>query len=244
MIDSLKTINWTQLFVSVYIWLVNTSTVVYKQTTKTTRFIVDSAREENYVFFEGSTAPVYERNYENRNPGSSKVLCTYNKDTNTLILDATRPSRTLEFSTAELYHGDICLYDLTSFFDTTLWKGDRFPPSLSMWMGVWSLINSTYLDTSMEFRLHITTMDGRSTELDIWSTDQRSLILWENLNEVKVRLQRVAPVAPVAPAVPVVSADEVLDEPESPLISQPYPHPHPHPHPHPPLPSVNMEEVD
>lgn len=240
MFDSLKTINWTQLFVSVYIWLVNTSTVVYKQTTKTTRFILNSAREENYVFFEGSTAPVYEHNYENRKPGSSKVLCTYNKDTNTLILDATRPSRTLEFSTAQLYHGDICLYDLTNFFDTTLWKGDRFPPSLSMWMGVWSLVNSTYLDTSMEFRLHITTMDGRSTELDIWSTDQRSLILWENLNEVKVRLQRVAPVAPVAPAVPVVSADEVLDEPESPLISHPYPHPYPHP----PLPSVNMEEVD
>lgn len=242
MFDSLKTINWTQLFVSVYIWLVNTSTVVYKQTTKTTRFILNSAREENYVFFEGSTAPVYEHNYENRKPGSSKVLCTYNKDTNTLILDATRPSRTLEFSTAQLYHGDICLYDLTNFFDTTLWKGDRFPPSLSMWMGVWSLVNSTYLDTSMEFRLHITTMDGRSTELDIWSTDQRSLILWENLNEVKVRLQRVAPVAPVAPAVPVVSADEVLDEPESPLIS--HPHPYPHPYPHPPLPSVNMEEVD
>lgn len=228
MIDSLKTINWTQLFVSVYIWLVNTSTVVYKQTTKTTRFIVDSAREENYVFFEGSTAPVYERNYENRNPGSSKVLCTYNKDTNTLILDATRPSRTLEFSTAQLYHGDICLYDLTSFFDTTLWKGDRFPPSLSMWMGAWSLVNSTYLDTSMEFRLHITTMDGTYVDLDIWSTDQRSLILWENLNEVKVRLQRVA----AAPAAPVITADEVLDEPESPLIPQP------------PVPSVNMEEVD
>lgn len=225
MLDSLKTINWTQLFVSVYMWLVNTSSVVYKQTSKTTRFILNSAREENYVFFEGSTAPVYEHNYENRKPGSSKVLCTYNKDTNTLILDATRPSRTLEFSTAELYHGDICLYDLTSFFDTTLWKGDRFPPSLSMWMGVWSLVNSTYLDTSMEFRLHITTMDGRSTELDIWSTDQRSLILWENLNEVKVRLQRVA-------AAPVITADEVLDEPESPLIPQP------------PVPSVNMEEVD
>jgi hypothetical protein len=240
MFDSLKTINWTQLFVSVYIWLVNTSTVVYKQTTKTTRFIVDSAREENYVFFEGSTAPVYERNYENRNPGSSKVLCIYNKDTNTLILDATRPARTLEFSTAELYHGDICLYDLTNFFDTTLWKGDRFPPSLSMWMGVWSLVNSTYLDTSMEFRLCVTTMDGRSTELDIWSTDQRSLILWENLNEVKVRLQRVAPVvpvvpvAPVAPVVPVATSDDMLDEPESPLIF----------HPHPPLPSVDMEEVD
>ena len=225
MLDSLKTINWPQLFISVYMWLVNTSSVVYKQTTKTTRFILNSAREENYVFFEGSTAPVYEHNYENRKPGSSKVLCTYNKDTNTLILDATRPSRTLEFSTAELYHGDICLYDLTSFFDTTLWKGDRFPPSLSMWMGVWSLVNSTYLDTSMEFRLHITTMDGRSTELDIWSTDQRSLILWENLNEVKVRLQRVA-------AAPVITADEVLDEPESPLIPQP------------PVPSVNMEEVD
>ena len=242
MFDSLKTINWSHLFVSVYIWLVNTSTVVYKQTTKTTRFIVNSAREENYVFFEGSTAPVYEHNYENRKPGSSKVLCTYNKDTNTLILDATRPSRTLEFSTAQLYHGDICLYDLTNFFDTTLWKGDRFPPSLSMWMGVWSLVNSTYLDTSMEFRLHITTMDGTYVDLNIWSSDERSLILWENLNEVKVRLQRVAPVAPiapvapVAPAVPVVSADEVLDEPESPLISQPYPHP--------PLPSVNMEEVD
>jgi len=147
MLDSLKTINWPQLFISVYMWLVNTSSVVYKQTTKTTRFILNSAREENYVFFEGSTAPVYEHNYENRKPGSSKVLCTYNKDTNTLILDATRPSRTLEFSTAQLYHGDICLYDLTSFFDTTLWKGDRFPPSLSMWMGVWSLVNSTYLDT-------------------------------------------------------------------------------------------------
>jgi hypothetical protein len=132
---------------------------------------------------------------------------------------------------------------MTSFFDTTLWKGDRFPPSLSMWMGVWSLVNSTYLDTSMEFRLCVTTMDGRSTELDIWSTDQRSLIMWENLNEVKVRLQRVAPVvpvvpvapvAPVVPVVPVATSDDMLDEPESPLIF----------HPHPPLPSVDMEEVD
>ena len=228
MLQTLQTINWPQLFLSVYMWLVNTSGVVYKQTSKTTRFIVNSAREENYVFFEGSNTPVYEYTYENRNPGSSKVLCTYNKDTNTLILDATRPSRTLEFSTAQLYHGDICLYDLTNFFDSTLWKGDRFPPSLRMWMGVWSLVNSTYLDTSMEFRLHVTTMEGTSAELDIWSTDERSLILWENLNEVKVRLHRVAPIAPV----PVAPLSEMSDEPESPLIPQP------------PVPSVNMEDVD
>ena len=119
MLQSLQTVNWVQLFFAVYAWIVNASTVTYHQTSKTTRFLVNSMCAENYVFFEGSNTPVYEQNYENRKPGSSKVVCIYNKDSNTIVIDSTRPARTLSFVTAELYHGHICLYDLTSFFDTT-----------------------------------------------------------------------------------------------------------------------------
>jgi len=208
MLQSLQAINWTQLFFTVYAWVVNASAVTYHQASKTTRFLVNSVCSENYVFFHGSNTPVYEQNYENRKPGSSKVVCIYNKDTNTIILDSTRPARTLSFVTAELYHGHICLYNLTSFFDTTYWKGEQYPPSLAVWMGVWSLVNGIHLDTNMDFILRVSTPEGEELEFNIWSDTFTERERWNSLNEVKVRLQRLpAPVAvpAEAPVPPVVA---------------------------------------
>jgi hypothetical protein len=202
MLQSLQAINWAQLFFTVYAWVVKTSSFTYQQTSKTTRFLVNSMCAENYVFFHGSNTPVYEQNYENRKPGSSKVVCIYNKDTNTIIIDSTRPARTLSFVTAELYHGHICLYTLTSFFDTTYWKGEQYAPSLGVWMGVWSLVNGIHLDTNMDFILRVTTPEGEDNEFNIWSDTFSEKERWNSLNEVTVRLQRLtAPVAVAEPAV-------------------------------------------
>jgi hypothetical protein len=218
MLQSLQAINWLQLFITVYTWIVKVSTVTYHQTSKTTRFLVNSACSENYVFFQGSNTPVYEQNYENRKPGSSKIVCIYNKDSKTIIIDSSRPARTLSFVNAELYHGHICLYNLTSFFDTTYWKGDQYAPSLGVWMGVWSLVNGIYLDTNMEFILRVSTPEGEELEFDIWSDTFEEKQRWNSLNEVTVRLQRLpAPVAepvlplvvPVAPVVAQVSLEEL-----------------------------------
>jgi len=206
MLQSLQTVNWVQLFFTVYAWVVNASAVTYHQASKTTRFLVNSVCSENYVFFHGSNTPVYEQNYENRKPGSSKVVCIYNKDTNTIILDSTRPARTLSFVTAELYHGHICLYNLTSFFDTTYWKGEQYAPSLGVWMGVWSLVNGIHLDTNMDFILRVTTPEGEELEFNIWSDTFAEKERWNSLNEVTVRLQRLPAPVPVAePRVPLVA---------------------------------------
>ena len=229
MLQSLQTVNWVQLFFAVYAWVVNASTVTYHQTSKTTRFLVNSMCAENYVFFEGSNTPVYEQNYENRKPGSSKVVCIYNKDSNTIVIDSTRPARTLSFVTAELYHGHICLYDLTSFFDTTDWKGEQYAPNLAVWMGVWSLVNGIHLDTNMQFILRVSTPEGEEQEFDIWSDSFMEKQRWESLNEVTVRLQRL----PAPTAVPVPA-----EEPLSPVIPQP-PAPIPVP-----LEQLDMEVVD
>jgi len=230
MLQSLQAINWVQLFFTVYAWIVNVSTITYHQTLKTTRFLANSACSENYVFFQGSNTPVYEQNYENRKPGSSKVVCIYNKDTNTIIIDSTRPARTLSFVTAELYHGHICLYNLTSFFDTTYWKGEQYAPSLGVWMGVWSLVNGIYLDTNMEFVLRVSTPEGEEQEFDIWSDSFSEKQRWDSLNEVTVRLQRLPAPAPVPVAVtePIVP----LVAPVPPVVAQVS------------LEELDMEEVD
>jgi len=218
MLQSLQTVNWVQLFFTVYAWVVNASSVTYHQTSKTTRFLVNSMCAENYVFFYGSNVPVYEQNYENRKPGSSKVVCIYNKDSNTIIIDSTRPARTLSFVTAELCHGHICLYNLTSFFDTTYWKGEQYPPSLAVWMGVWSLVNGIHLDNTMEFILRVTTPEGEEQEFNIWSDTFSEKQRWNSLNEVTVRLQRLP--APVAVPVPVAEPTVPLVAPVPPVVAQ------------------------
>jgi len=210
MLQSLQSVNWVKLIFTVYAWLVKASTVTYQQTSKTTRFLVNSMCSENYVFFQGSNVPVYEQNYENRKPGSSKVVCIYNKDSNTIVIDSTRPARTLSFVTAELWHGHISLYNLTSFFDTTYWKGEQYPPSLAVWIGVWSLVNGIHLDNTMEFILRVSTPEGEDHEFNIWSDTFSEKQRWNSLNEVTVRLQRLtAPVPLESPVIPPIALEEL-----------------------------------
>lgn len=212
-------VNWTGVLLWAYHMVFTAYGVVSQQSQKTGRFLLNSFFHENYLFFENSVMPVYELNHLAEKPGSSKSVCVYSRDTNTLSIDSTKPARLLEFESAEIYHGDICLYNLTNFFSTTQWKGDQYPPNLLYWIGVWSLLNNVYLDQRTLFTLRVITMEGIDHSFEIWSKDEASVNAWRDLTRVKIQMTRhVVPRLP-APAAAVAAAAQTEMNDLPPLIN-------------------------
>jgi len=217
MLTYFTNVNWTGLLLWAYHIVFTAYGVVSQQSQKTGRFLLNSFFHENYLFFENSMMPVYEINHQGEKPGSSKSVCVYNRDTNILTVDSSKPARLLEFESAELYHGDICLYNLTNFFSTTQWKGDQYPPNLLYWIGVWSLLNNVYLDHRTLFTLRITTIDGMNHSFEIWSIDEASVNAWRELTRVKIQMTRHVVPRLLAPAPAPLAQTEVNDLP--PLVN-------------------------
>ena len=217
MLTYFTNVNWTGLLLWAYHIVFTAYGVVSQQSQKTGRFLLNSFFHENYLFFENSMMPVYEINHQGEKPGSSKSVCVYNRDTNILTVDSSKPARLLEFESAELYHGDICLYNLTNFFSTTQWKGDQYPPNLLYWIGVWSLLNNVYLDHRTLFTLRITTIDGMNHSFEIWSIDEASVNAWRELTRVKIQMTRHVVPRLLAPTPAPLAQTEVNDLP--PLVN-------------------------
>lgn len=186
---SFSEINWQLYFIRAYTWLSFVVQVVKAQTVKSTKYLVNSFQPETYVFYKGSSTPVRLNDYAKDVAGCGTVDYYYIRDTHTLSknLTAVHLPRTLNIELASIYHGDICLYDLTDFFDSTFYSGGQDIPSLYQWVGVWQLENGIYLDRSKEFQIEITLLGGSKQTFGLWDTDQSR---WNALTSSAPRLHR------------------------------------------------------
>lgn len=186
-----RDVDWQLLFIRTYTWLVTVSKLFTSQTIKSVKYLAASFTPEVYAFYSVSSVPVRYTDYSKDVAGSSNIDFYYNRDTKTISksLDSSHLPRTLNIEGASLYHGDICLYDLTDFFDTTRYAGTADVPSLDQWVGIWQLENGIYLDRNKDFQLHIEFLGVAKAEtFSLWSVE--NVARWNQLTSSTPRLHR------------------------------------------------------
>lgn len=187
----LRDIDWQLLFIRTYTWVSTMYALLTTQTQKSVKYLVNSFYPEIYCLYTGSSVPVRLDDYKKDVAGVASIDFYYNRDQRLLCksLDANTIPRTLNIEGASIYHGDICLYDLTDFFDTTYYSGGSVVPSLDQWVGIWELENGIYLDRNKDFQIQVEFL-GESREIfQLW---RGSRTRWNELTSNGPRLHRQA----------------------------------------------------
>jgi hypothetical protein len=205
-----------------------------RQVTKTLSYAARSLSNDVYVFFEQSTVPVKLSDYDKSVPGSAKIQYYFDRDQMALyeVGSEDQPFRRNYFQSVQLYHGDICLHDMTDVFQSVQWRvceNSNSAPELLIWTGVWSLLNGIYLDRTTDFTIRITDLVDEETSVDLWvSTDNgEDFEKWTELTRIQARMTRTLLQNPTtevqaAPSMVPLFPDEVLDDDRgSPIIPQP-----------------------
>jgi hypothetical protein len=212
-----------------------------RQVTKTISYAVKSLSTDAYVFFEHSTVPVKLSDYSKSVPGSAKIHYYFDRDQMTLYETGSDDQlfRMNFFQSVQLYHGDICLHDLSDFFTSLRWRvceNSTAAPELILWMGVWSLLNGIYLDRTTEFTIRFTDLSDEETSINLWATaendsDNEEFEKWAEITRIQTRMTRTLLQNPttevqappsMVPLFPDEELDGVLDEGNgSPIVPQP-----------------------
>jgi hypothetical protein len=205
-----------------------------RQVTKTLSYAASSLSNDVYVFFERSIVPLKLSDYDKSVPGSAKIHYYFDRDQMTLYETGSDDQlfRMNFFQSVQLYHGDICLHDLSDFFTSLRWRvceNSTSAPELLLWMGVWSLLNGIYLDRTTEFTIRFTDLSDEETSVDLWASADsgEDSEKWAEITRIQTRmtrtlLQNPTTQAQAPPSMVPLFADEVLDEgSESPIIPQP-----------------------
>lgn len=198
--ERIQNIDWQLLMIRTYTLLTTVYNAVRTQSVKTGKYLLASLQPDLYVFFKGAKVPVRMTDYTRDVAGAGAIDYYYNRDLKVLskTSEVTFIPRTLNIESARIMHGDICLYDLTDFFDTTRYAGGQDVPTLNQWIGIWELENGIYLDTGIDFEVEIEFLGGSGEVLPLWRDNEER---WNRLTATNsTRLHRqLAPALFTAP---------------------------------------------
>lgn len=177
-----RNIDWQFLFVRTVNLLNYCWNVFKKQSVKSSKYLLDSFSPNVYVFFEGSSIPVAARDYKETGVGTPAIAAYYDRDSQSLHTDTTSTNfHSLFFESVSLSHRDICLYDLTDFFNDTKFYGTT-PASLDTWVAAWCLNTGIYLDRKKSFTLRGKQfLENESRTFTLWSTDEEEKAEWARI---------------------------------------------------------------
>jgi hypothetical protein len=180
-----RDIDWQLFLIRTYTWVSLVWSVVRSQTTKSVKHLIASFQPDLYCIYAGSSVPVRACDYYKDVAGAGKIEYFYNRDEKIIskTTEVTHIPRTLNIEGACIYHGDICLYDLTDFFDTTRYAGNHDVPSLTQWIAIWELENNIYLDRKTAFHVQV----------DFLGASKESFLLWDSVNTRWNELTSTAP---------------------------------------------------
>lgn len=183
-VSQFRNIDWTLLYIRSCNLLSYYLGALAFQAKKTGLNLLTSFRPDLYVFYDGVDIPVRAQDYCGNSSGSSSVLAVYNRDTKQLTVESSQsPYHMIGILDAQIYHNEVMLYSLDDFFVNTLYS-QRSPgvPALSLWMSIWCLETSTFLDRKKKFTLRVTYVDGSEDSFSIWSTEPAELARWQEKN--------------------------------------------------------------
>jgi hypothetical protein len=141
------------------VWGVLFST--YQVTKKVTWNVYSGFQPETYYFFKDSPHPWDASRINLSRAGSPRVDWFYNADTKTFSRSENDGHlHHFPYLTAEIYHGNLALYDITSFTEALKWTGGEVAPSANHVLSVLSLETGILLDSSLPLVLKIITQEG------------------------------------------------------------------------------------
>ena len=105
--------------------------------------------------------------------GSPHVDWHYNADTKTF----SRPENDghlhhFPYLTAEIYHGDLALYDITSFTEALHWTGGETAPYANHMLAAWYIQTGILLDPSLPLVLRVINEEGETTVIPLHTQSQ------------------------------------------------------------------------
>lgn len=210
--------DWTLIAIRLYTLTVNFLHVVTTQSVKSVKYLTNSFKEDIYMFIHHTNlVPVPYSSYDLTKVGSASPNAFYNRDTKTLSLHPNTTNthnHTLDIYSAQLFHGEFMLYDLTDFFESTFFAEQDFIPCLKYWLGAWCLENKVFLNPKSQFTLRFKTLEGDAYSFDIWSESDDDLARWQRMNQSVPRIQR--PVELVRSSQPISAGSS-----DSPVVASP-----------------------
>jgi hypothetical protein len=123
---------------------------------------------ETYYFFKDSAHPWDARRVNLSRAGSPHVDWYYNADTKTFSrAENDGHLQHFPYLTAEIYHGDLALYDITSFTESLKWTGGSIPPSANHVLSAWALQTGILLDPSLPLVLKVINEEGEESSIPL-----------------------------------------------------------------------------
>jgi len=208
---------WQILLIRIFNFACMLLNVTRAQAIRTLTYTAQSLKHEEYYFFEGQDVPVRAADYTTRAPGTATVSAVYNRDTNTLVVNGIEgvPTRKFQFTEVGLYHGSICLHDLTEFFESLNWKNEGCAPPLRMCVGVWSLHSKMFLDRSVDFVVRIVDSYDEVIEFALFGQEDEA---WNDLTRVLPSFRELGLIRNIVSA-PAPAAQAHVVEPVEPVES-------------------------
>lgn len=148
------------------IWTVIEGTVKY--TKKVSTGVYSGLQQQTYYFFKDSAFPWDSRRVKLNAAGSPRVDWYYNADTKLFRREENdNHLHHFPYLTAEIYHGDLSLYDITSFTESLRWTGGDVAPSVNHVLAAWFLETGILLDASLPIILRVCNQEGEMNDIPI-----------------------------------------------------------------------------
>jgi len=140
----------------------------YQVTKKVSYSVYSGFQPEVYYFFKDSTHPWDARRLNLSRAGSPHVDWHYNADTRTFNrAENDGYLRHFPYLTAEIYHGNLALYDITPFTESLKWAGGETAPSANHVLAAWSLETGILLDSSLPLVLKVINQEGNESTIPL-----------------------------------------------------------------------------
>lgn len=145
-------------------------TTSYDVTKKVTWSVYAGLQPETYYFFKDSAHPWDARRVNLSRAGSPHVDWHYNADIRTFRREENDGVlHHFPYLTAEIYHGDLALYDITSFTESLRWTGGDVAPSANHVLAAWFLQSGILLDPSLPLVLKVINQEGEESSIPLQS---------------------------------------------------------------------------
>ena len=148
------------------VWAFLSTTAKY--TKKVSTSVYSGLQEQTYYFFNNSPVPWDARRVKLNAAGSPHVDWYYNADTKMFSREENDGHyHHFPYLTAEIYHGDLSLYDITSFTESLKWSGGEVPPSANHVLAAWFIETGVLLDPSLPLVLRVCNQEGEMNNIQL-----------------------------------------------------------------------------
>jgi hypothetical protein len=161
---------------SLLYWGIHITSLVWNYSSLAAYYIFKAAQgayrgvqNQTYLFFEHSTVPYNASHVKLSSPGAPRIEWSYDFDSRMFRNSSSTTDedpKHMPYLTAEVFHQDLSLYDLTEFVQSLHYAGTT-PPSVRHILAAWFLHSGILLDLSLPMSLKVFTEEGEEMTVSL-----------------------------------------------------------------------------